>query len=68
MIIFFSDVLTLYPSSRPSNCIFSFTFVTILIKENIQKNDPCKNMGKYSKAMPLPKSTPPGKGGKPYGK
>ena len=39
----FSDVLMLYPSSRPSSCIvffFIFTFVIILIK--FQKNDPWK--------------------------
>ena len=27
-----------------------------------------ENMGKNIKIMPLPKSIPPGKGGKPYGK
>ena len=27
-----------------------------------------KTWVKISKVMPLPKSTPPGKGGKPYGK
>ena len=40
-----------------------FTFVIILI--NFQKNDPWKAWVKISKVMPQPKSTPPGKGGKP---
>ena len=58
--IVFSDVITLYSSSRPSNCIFSFIFVTILIK--IQKNDPCKNMGKNIKNYATTQVHSPGEG------
>ena len=31
-------------------------------------NDPCKSWVKYQKLCHNPKSIPPGKGGKPYGK
>ena len=44
----------LYPSSRSSLCII---YILINLKHN-----PCTNMGKISKVMPLPKSISPGKG------
>ena len=49
--------LPLYPSSRSSTCISFFLYVYYN-----------KFWVKISKVMPQPKSIPPGKGGKPYGK
>ena len=45
--------------------LYNFFFIIINSK---QKKDPCKAWVKISKVMPLPKSIPPGNGGKPYGK
>ena len=62
MNILFSSPL--YPSSRSSTCI-SFFCMYIIINF---KTTRVKTWVKISKVMPQPKSIPPGKGGKPYGK
>ena len=52
--------MTLYPSSRSSNCILSI-YVVILI--NLQKKKrPVKNMGKNFKSYATTQSISPGKG------
>ena len=62
MNILFSSPL--YPSSRSSTCI-SFFCMYIIINF---KTTRVKTWVQISKVMPQPKSIPPGKGGKPYGK
>ena len=59
----FADITTLYPSSRPSFCIF---FCIYLCFNKLQ--DPCKSWVKNIKSYAITQSVPPGKGGKPYGK
>ena len=65
MNILFSSPL--YPSSRSSTCISFFFFFCMYIIINF-KTTRVKTWVKISKVMPQPKSIPPGKGGKPYGK
>ena len=60
MTIYFSSD---YVISIVQIIIMYLPFFYILIND-----DPWKTWVKISKVMPLPKSIPPGKGGKPYGK
>ena len=61
-IFLFVVMTTLYPSTRSSNCIF------INCINKFKTTTRVKTWVKISKVMPQPKSVPPGKGGKPYGK
>ena len=67
--LFISDLhqirATLYPSSRSSMCTKCCYRYKIKYKKQMTRGLPWV---KISKVMPLPKSIPPGKGGKPYGK
>ena len=63
MIVSFTALMTLYPSSRSSNCILSiYVVILIYLQKKRKRVTRVKTWVKISKVMPQPKSISPGKG------